>query len=98
MGFAYGPTPDAHLCRTTGAGMHSLLSYGAGGIGDSRNAVSHRRTAGSRGMKCAAGQGMAYLRHWRRLGQARAGKCGRKCGPSDGHETFPGWLILALCG
>ena len=45
MGFAYGPTPDAHLCRTTSAG-----------------------------------------------------KCGRKCGPSDGHETFPGWLILALCG
>ena len=75
MGFAYCPTPDAHLCRTTGAGMHSLLSYGAGGIGDpthyvhgtgSRNAVSHRRTAGSRGTKCAAGQGMAYLQHWRR--------------------------------
>ena len=33
MGSTPALTPDAHLCRTTGAGMHSLLSYGAGGDG-----------------------------------------------------------------
>ena len=44
MGSTPALTPDAHLCRTTGAGMHSLLSYGTGGMDDARSGLLDRPT------------------------------------------------------